>query len=190
MHHGWLAAFETAADIENCWQPVHVDPAHPQVGPPKPPSPVPEGVEEESSPSKDVFKDSTSGPATGPPSTVSTSEDIISVTRERNALRDQLQRVRAFRSLSRIAFDGHQTCSKLLSTQVPFVSQWSWVTSPSALEQVEREKADAKKRVEVLQLQGENRSAQVAPSKAGFGIISVLLVAILAFLLGEWLPTI
>ena len=65
-----------------------------QVGPPKPPSPVPEGVEEEPSPSKDVFKDSTPGPAiSGPPSTVSASEDIISVTRERNALRDQLQRV-------------------------------------------------------------------------------------------------
>ena len=66
-----------------------------QVGPPKPPSPVPEGVEEESSPSKDVFKDSTAGPTpvSGPHSTVSASEDIISVTRERNALRDQLQRV-------------------------------------------------------------------------------------------------
>ena len=70
------------------------------MGPPKPPSPVPEGVEEESSPSKDVFKDSTPGQqhpsvSLGPPSAaVSTSEDIISVTRERNALRDQLQRVR------------------------------------------------------------------------------------------------
>ncbi len=51
--------------------------------------------------------------------------------------------------------------------------------------QVEREKADAKKRVELLQLQGENRSAQATPAKAGFGIISVLLVAILAFLLGK-----
>ena len=70
-----------------------------QVGPPKPPSPVPEGIEEESSPSKDVFKDSTPGQhpsvSVGPASsTVSASEDIISVTRERNALRDQLQRVR------------------------------------------------------------------------------------------------
>ncbi len=77
-----------------------------QVGPPKPPSPVPEGVEEESSPSKDVFKDSTSGPAVGPPSTVSASEDIISVTRERNALRDQLQRVCAAVVLSCTCTDG------------------------------------------------------------------------------------
>ena len=50
--------------------------------------------------------------------------------------------------------------------------------------QAEREKADVKKRVELLQLQGENRGAQSAAPKAGFGIISVLLVAILAFLLG------
>lgn len=56
-----------------------------QVSPPKPPSPVPEGVEEEASPIKGAFKPS--GAA------VPASEDIISVTRERNLLRDQLLRV-------------------------------------------------------------------------------------------------
>jgi len=116
------------------------------VGPPKPPSPVPEGVEEETSPVKDAFKDTSVGPTPAVSAGgVSTSEDIISVTRERNALRDQLQRA-------------------------------------------EKEKADVKKRVELLQLQGENRGSQVsqAPAKTGFGIISVLLVALLAFLLGHY----
>lgn len=59
-----------------------------QVGPPKPPSPVPEGVEEEPSPMKQHFQDSS---AVAVPAG---DEDIISVTRERNALRDKLEKVR------------------------------------------------------------------------------------------------
>ena len=59
-----------------------------QVGPPKPPSPVPEGVEEEPSPQKQHFQDSSAAAVSGG------EEDIISVTRERNALRDRLEKVR------------------------------------------------------------------------------------------------
>ena len=55
------------------------------MSPPKPPSPVPEGVEEEASPVKSTYKPS--GAA------VPGNEDIISVTRERNLLRDELLRV-------------------------------------------------------------------------------------------------
>lgn len=109
------------------------------VGPPKPPSPVPEGVEEDPSPMKQHFQDTSAAVVSGG------DEDIISVTRERNALRDRL-------------------------------------------EKAESEKSAATKRVELLQLQGENRESKALTqaSKGGFSIMAVLLVAVLAFLLGHY----
>ena len=60
------------------------------VGPPKPPSPVPEGVEEESStPDKTAFTDAT-GTA---PAASHNGQEVAQITQERNKLRDTLQRV-------------------------------------------------------------------------------------------------
>ncbi|KAK9804421.1 hypothetical protein WJX72_011816 [[Myrmecia] bisecta] len=52
------------------------------VGPPKPPSPVPEGVEEEASPARHPFKEDARAVTQG--------DDLASVTHERNKLKQQL----------------------------------------------------------------------------------------------------
>ena len=60
------------------------------VGPPKPPSPVPEGVEEEAStPDKTTFSDATGTT----PATSQNGQELAQITQERNKLRDTLQRV-------------------------------------------------------------------------------------------------
>ena len=59
------------------------------VGPPKPPSPVPEGIEEEATPDKTAFSDATVGtPATG-----QNGQELAQITQERNKLRETLQKV-------------------------------------------------------------------------------------------------
>lgn len=60
------------------------------LGPPKPPSPVPEGVEEDYSPGKEVFKPDEGDQDEGGPLADSI-EDPSAVLRERNRLRDQLK---------------------------------------------------------------------------------------------------
>lgn len=54
------------------------------VGPPKPPSPVPEGVEEEASPIKSAFKED---------KFLDTVDDLTTITKERNKLKDDVAKV-------------------------------------------------------------------------------------------------
>ena len=60
------------------------------VGPPKPPSPVPEGIEEESvTPDKTAFSEPTAG-TTG---AAQNGQELAQITQERNKLRETLQKV-------------------------------------------------------------------------------------------------
>ncbi len=59
------------------------------VGPPKPPSPVPEGIEEEATPDKAVFSE----PTMGTPAAGQNGQELAQITQERNKLRDTLQKV-------------------------------------------------------------------------------------------------
>jgi hypothetical protein len=68
------------------------------VGPPKPPSPVPEGVEEESpSPGRNAFAENGDKPVDAAAATIPSgahpSQELAAITQERNKLRDQLQKV-------------------------------------------------------------------------------------------------
>lgn len=68
------------------------------VGPPKPPSPVPEGVEEESpSDGRNAFADNGEKPVGAATAAIDTrvqsSQELAAITQERNKLRDQLQKV-------------------------------------------------------------------------------------------------
>lgn len=106
------------------------------VGPPKPPSPVPEGIEEEASPAKSAFNDAA-------PVSVSRGGDD-SAARERNRLKDDLARAN-------------------------------------------KEKADMKKRLDLLELQGQGRrGTQQVAAATGFSTWIVLAVAVLAFVLGKF----
>jgi hypothetical protein len=75
------------------------------VGPPKPPSPVPEGVEEEASPMRNTFKagvagesSQASGAPTPPQSSIDPASELARVIRDRNRLRDSLARVESDRA--------------------------------------------------------------------------------------------
>jgi hypothetical protein len=111
------------------------------VGPPKPPSPVPEGVEEEVSPAKVAVKDDSA-----PVSASRGTADSDSFAQERSRLKSDLQKA-------------------------------------------QKDKADLKKRLDLLELQGQGgggRRTQQAAAVAGFSTWIVLIVAVLAFLLGKY----